>query len=48
MHYNFYRVHSTLRVTPAVEAGLADHLLTPEELVALADSKMQLVTAWGN
>ncbi len=23
MHYNFVRVHQTLRVTPAMEAGLA-------------------------
>lgn len=25
MHYNFARVHQTLRVTPALEAGIADH-----------------------
>jgi hypothetical protein len=31
--YNFCRVHKTLRVTPAVEAGLADHVWTVEELV---------------
>ena len=24
--YNFYRVHQTLRVTPAMEAGLTDHV----------------------
>jgi IS1 family transposase len=35
MHYNFCRVHQTLRVTPAMEAGLADHVWTIEELVAL-------------
>ncbi|MEA2735601.1 MAG: hypothetical protein QOE14_2052 [Humisphaera sp.] len=37
MHYNFCRVHQTLRVTPAMEAGLADHVWTIEELVALLD-----------
>jgi hypothetical protein len=26
MHYNYCRVHKTLRVTPAMEAGLADHV----------------------
>jgi IS1 family transposase len=35
MHYNFCRVHSTLRVTPAMEAGLSDHVWTLEELVNL-------------
>jgi len=32
MHYNFCRVHKTLRVTPAMEAGLANHVWTLEEL----------------
>ena len=35
MHYNFCRVHQTLRVTPAMEAGVADHVWTIEELVDL-------------
>jgi hypothetical protein len=35
MHYNFCRVHQTLRVTPAMEAGLADHVWTVEDLCAL-------------
>jgi hypothetical protein len=35
MHYNFCRVHKTLRVTPAMEAGLSGHVWTVEELVAL-------------
>lgn len=35
MHYNFCRVHKTLRVTPAMEAGLTDHVWTLEELVNL-------------
>ena len=34
-HYNFCRVHKTLRVTPAMEAGLADHVWTIEELCGL-------------
>jgi IS1 family transposase len=39
MHYNFCRVHKTLRVTPAMEAGIADHVWSFEELVALLDAK---------
>ena len=35
MYYNFARVHQTLRVTPAMEAGLADHVWAIEEIVAL-------------
>jgi len=35
MHYNFCRVHKTLRVTPAMEAGLTDHVWSLDELVAL-------------
>lgn len=38
MYYNFCRVHQTLRVTPTMEAGVADHIWTLEELVALLDS----------
>jgi IS1 family transposase len=37
MHYNFCRIHSTLRVTPAMEAGLTDHVWTLEEVIALID-----------
>ena len=36
MHYNFARIHKTLRVTPAMEAGVADHIWTPEEIARLA------------
>lgn len=35
MHYNFCRVHQTLRVTPAMEAGIADHVWSIEEIVEL-------------
>jgi IS1 family transposase len=36
MHYNYCKIHSTLRVTPAMEAGLTDHVWEIEELLALA------------
>lgn len=35
MYYNFGRVHQTLRVTPAMEAGVTDHVWSAEEIVAL-------------
>ena len=35
MYYNFARVHQTLRVTPAMEAGVADHIWTLDEIVGL-------------
>lgn len=38
MHYNFCRVHQTLRVTPAIEAGVADHVWTLDEMIDLLDS----------
>jgi IS1 family transposase len=37
MHYNFARIHKTLRVTPAMEAGISDHVWTLEEIAALAE-----------
>jgi IS1 family transposase len=37
-YYNFCRVHQTLRVTPAMEAGIADHVWGIEELVTLLGS----------
>lgn len=35
MYYNFCRIHSTLRVTPAMEAGISDHVWSLEEMCAL-------------
>jgi IS1 family transposase len=39
MHYNFARIHQTLRVTPAMEAGVADHVWSVEEIVGLLDGR---------
>jgi IS1 family transposase len=41
MHYNFARIHQTLKVTPAMEAGVTDHLWSLEDIAALADSFRQ-------
>lgn len=39
MHYNFCRIHKTLRVTPAMEAGLTDHVWSLEELLSTLVTK---------
>jgi len=44
MHYNFCRVHQTLRVTPALEAGITDHVWNVEEIVALLDRNANIPT----
>ncbi len=36
-HYNFCRVHKTLGTTPAVAAGVADHVWTLEEMIGLLE-----------
>ena len=35
MHYNFCRIHKTLRVTPAMEAGIATHVWDVAEIIGL-------------
>ena len=37
-HYNLVRIHRTLRMTPAMAAGVADHLWTVQELIENATS----------
>lgn len=39
MYYNFGRIHQTLRVTPAMAAGVSDHVWDIEEIVALMPEK---------
>ena len=36
MHYNFARIHKTLRIAPAMAAGVSDHLWSLEEIADLA------------
>jgi len=38
MYYNFGRIHQSLRVTPAMEAGIADRVWSIEEIIGLLDS----------
>ena len=35
MHYNFARIHKTLQVTPAMEAGVSDHVWGLDEIARL-------------
>ena len=43
MYYNFGRIHKTLRVTPAMEAGVSDHVWTLEEIAALRIKEVMLL-----
>lgn len=38
MFYNFARIHQSLRVTPAMEAGVSDHVWSIEEIISLLNS----------
>jgi IS1 family transposase len=42
MHYNFCRIHKTLRVTPAMQAGLSDHVWNIEELIGLLHEQVKV------
>jgi IS1 family transposase len=37
IHYNFARIHKTLRITPAMAAGISDHVWSMEEIALLAE-----------
>ena len=37
MFYNFAKIHKTLRVTPAMQAGVSDHVWSLEEIAKLAN-----------
>jgi IS1 family transposase len=38
VHYNFVRIHKTLRCTPAMEAGVTDRLWTVRDIAALLEA----------
>jgi len=40
VHYNFARIHKTLRITPSMAAGLSDYVWSLEEIVMMADPYM--------
>ena len=37
MNYNFGRIHKSLRVSPAMQAGISDHVWLLEEIAVLAN-----------
>jgi hypothetical protein len=37
IHYNFGRIHKTLRITPIMAAGISDHAWSYEGIAALAN-----------
>jgi hypothetical protein len=39
MYYNFVRIHQTLRITPAMAAGITDHVWEVSDIVKLLDEK---------
>ncbi len=43
MWYNFVRIHQTLRVSPAMAAGVSNHLWSWREVVALTDQTLEAV-----
>jgi hypothetical protein len=45
MHYNFCRIHQSLKTTPAIAAGIADHVWSLDEVVALMNPNRQWFAA---
>ncbi len=41
MYYNFGRIHKSLRVTPAMEAGISDHVWSLEEIAGLVKDELK-------
>jgi hypothetical protein len=39
LYYNFVRIHKTLKVSPAMAAGVSDRLWSVEDIVALIDAR---------
>jgi len=42
MHYNFVRIHQTLRRTPAMEAKVTERLWSLEDMVRIVDEWEQM------
>jgi len=46
VHYNWMRIHKTLRVTPAMAAGLTGKLMGWEDIIAIMDANEKDALAW--
>ena len=44
MYYNFVRIHKSLHVTPAIAAGVTDHLWKIEDIVKLGEERESVIT----
>ncbi len=44
MHYNFVRIHKSLRMTPAMAAGVTEHLWEIEDVVKKLDNPFSTVS----
>ncbi len=38
MHYNFCRIHKTLRITPAMAADVSDHVWSVADIVSMIEA----------
>jgi hypothetical protein len=47
MHYNFCRIHKTLRITPAMAAGVTDHVWSVADIVAMIEATEELLAKRG-
>ena len=47
MHYNFCRIHKSLRVTPAMAAGITDRVWTMDDVAALLAAQEAAITKRG-
>ena len=45
MYYNFCRIHQTLRVTPAMAAGVTGRLWSIQDIAAMADARRVEIAA---
>jgi hypothetical protein len=41
-HYNFAKIHKMLRVTPAMEVSISNHVWSLEEIVGLSDRRTEV------
>jgi hypothetical protein len=48
LYYNFGRIHKTLRVTPAMAAGISDHVWSYEEIAELARLRYESMAGMGH